>query len=115
MPPFENLANGAFNIIKRSLGLKDGEATYFPKAGGSINIRGVFDDQAIEVDPDTEKVISSNVFTFGIQLRDLPAEPEKGDRIKIKETMYRVNDSQEDGVPGVSAVLVLHKVKVNIP
>lgn len=109
MPPvdFENLACNAFNTIKCTLGI---DVIYRPKSGGSFNIRGVFDDRAIEVDPDTEIVVSSNVFTLGIKLTDLPNYPVKGDIVIIKNIKYRVIDSKEDGVPDVSTVLFLHKV-----
>lgn len=114
MPPnFEDLANGAFKIIKRSLGLKKDEAIYFPKSGGSVDILGIFDNRAVQVDPDTEQVVSSNIFTFGIQLSDLKSLPEKGDKITIKNVKYKVFDSQEDGMPGVSTVLFLHKTEIN--
>jgi len=109
MPPtdFDSLASRAFDSIKGAIG-KD--ALYKPKAGGIIPIRGVFDDRAQEVDPDTERVVSSNIYSFGINEQDLPAEPQKGDQVVIDEITYKVIDSQEDGVPGVSTVLILHKV-----
>lgn len=109
MPPdFEATANKAFRAIKRSV-LRT-QIIYNPKAGGSFTFNGIFDDRAQEVDPDTEQPVSSNVFTLGIQLSDLPQAPEKGDRVTIKTQTYRVVDFLKDGVPDVSTVLVLHKV-----
>ena len=110
MPPidFEKLAKGAFDAVKCSLSIS---ATYFPKAGGQYPIRGPFDDRAQQVDPAVDKVISSNLFTFGLKLDDIPDLPKKGDKIVIKEVSYKVVESQEDGVPGVSTVLFLHKVE----
>lgn len=107
-PPndFESLAKFAFDKIKVTLGIN---VTYIPKIGAPIEIQGVFDDRAQQVDPDTEIVVSSNVFTFGIKLADLPAKPQKGDKIVIKTITYIVIDSLEDGVPDASTVLVLHK------
>lgn len=109
MPPidFDVLAASAFENIKCALGI---EALYLPKAGGQHTIRGVFDDRVQEVDPDTDKVISSNVYTFGLKLADLPSSPVKGDKIVIKNIAYQVIDSREDGVPDVSTFLILHKV-----
>ena len=106
---FEDLAKTAFDKIKNTLGTKENEAFYKPKVGGSYPIRGVFDDSAREVDPDTERVISSNSFTFGIKLDDLPFSPVKGDTVVIKNISYRIVDAVEDGVSGASVVLVLHR------
>lgn len=109
MPPrdFEALAKNAFDKIKCTLGL---EVTYNPKLGGTHKIRGVFDDRMQEVDADAEVIISSNRFTLGIKLDDLPVEPDKGDIVIIKKIKYQVIDTLEDGVVGASTVLVLHKV-----
>lgn len=109
MPPvnFEDLAEKAFDAIQVSLST---DAVYIPKAGGLFNIRGPFDDRALQVDPDTQISVSSNVYTFGLQLSDLPVAPKKGDKLVIKAETYQVIESREDGVPGVSAVLILHKV-----
>lgn len=109
MPPinFEDLAEKAFDAIQDTLST---DAIYKPKAGGQFKIRGPFDDRAQQVDPDTEQVISSNIFTFGLQLSDLKSPPKKGDSLVVKNQTYKVIDSQEDGVPGVSVVLILHKV-----
>ncbi len=112
MPPrgFEDLAKGAFDVIKIALGTRKAEAMYRPKTGGSFPLQGVFDDRAQEVDPDTEQPIDSNIFTFGVKLDDITSGlPDKGDRIIIKNVLYKVIRALEDGVPGVSTVLVLHK------
>jgi hypothetical protein len=108
MPPidFEDLAKSAFDEIKCTLGIA---ATYLPKAGGQYEIRGVFDDRAQEVDPDTEIPISSNIYTFGLKLADIPFVPKKGDKLVIKNISYLVINSLEDGVPDASTVLVMHK------
>lgn len=110
MPPidFEKLANPAFDVIKNTVGTK---ATYLPKAGGLIEVRGPFDDRAQEVDPDTERVVSSNIYTFGLKLDDIPSPPVKGDRLIINTIEYIVINANEDGVPGVSTVLIMHRSK----
>ena len=112
MPPtidFDVLAASAFENIKCALAI---EALYLPKAGAPKKIRGVFDDRAQEVDPDTDKVISSNVYTFGAKISDIPGKkPVKGDKLVIRNVAYQVIDSREDGVPDVSTVLILHKVQ----
>ena len=109
MPPrdFEDLAKCAFDSIKNALGV---DLTYQPKIGGVFAIKGVFDDRAQEVDPDTEQPVSSNIFTLGIKLDDIPRPPVKGDKVVIKKQLYRVINALEDGVPDASVVLVLHRV-----
>ena len=110
MPPnntFKDLADGVMDAVVNTF---DTEAIYIPKLGGRFTIVGPFDDRVQEVDPDTEIPISSNVFTFGLQLKQIPNLPEKGDKLIIDRVNYKVIDSQEDGVPGVSVVLILHKV-----
>lgn len=112
MPPkdFEDHAKDAFDRIKNSVGTKANEVTYQPKIGSAVKLKGIFDDRAQEVNPDTEQPISSNVYTLGIKLDDLPKAPLKGDKVTIKNTLYRVVDALEDGIPGVSTVLVLHRI-----
>ncbi len=108
MPPvdFESLCKKAFDEIKCGLGT---EVRYQPKAGGIYSIRGVFDDRIQEVDPDTEQVISSNAFTLGIKLDDIPFLPKKGDVVLVKDSRFKVIEVREDGVPDASVVLILHK------
>lgn len=109
MPPidFDILASSAFDQIKCVLGI---EVLYLPKAGGAIVLRGIFDDRIQEVDPDTDKIISSNIYTFGCKIDDIGFKPVKGDKIVINNVFYQVIESREDGVPDVSTVLILHKV-----
>ena len=103
---FDKLASTAFDSIKNTLGVN---AEYKPRSGGVFSIRGVFDNRGQEVDPDTEVVISSNVISFGVKLSDLPGKPIKGDVVTVSQKNYRVVDVQDDGIEGVSAVLILHK------
>ena len=112
MPPksFEDHAKDCFDAIKKNLGTKPSEVIYKPKLGGTFPILGIFGDNAQEVDVNGERTISSNVYTLGIKLDDLPRLPVKGDRVTIKKVDYKVIDNLEDGVPGVSTVLILHKI-----
>lgn len=109
MSNFQDLADCAFDSIKSALGQ---DAIYKTKNGASFSVRGVFSDNHVEVDPDTERLISSNVYAFGMKLKDIPIQnfkPQKGDRLVYNQETYRVIDSREDGVPGVSTELILHK------
>lgn len=82
-------------------------AQYLPKSGGSFPLTGIFDNQFEQVDPDTEQVIASNQIIYGIKLKDLPFPVEKGDKLKMRNKIFIIHDSQEDGVAG--AVLFLHE------
>lgn len=110
MPPidFEQHTKDAFEEIKCAVGIA---AIYIPKTGGQFSIVGIFDNRAQEIDPDTEIPVSSNVYTFGLKLDDIPFAPVKGDQLLIKTIRYRVIDVLEDGVDDVSVVLILHRVE----
>lgn len=82
---------------------------YIPlKTGSSFTISAIFDGPFEQVDPDTEVVVASNQFTIGVKLSDLQFAPVKGDKVEIREILYRVIDSQEDGQGG--SEIMLHKV-----
>ena len=81
---------------------------YRPRKGGSFEIKGIFDTQFVQVDPDTEEVVASNVPRVGIKLADIPFAPEQGDVLEIRNKRYKITDAQEDGLGGVS--LLLHRV-----
>lgn len=83
--------------------------TYFPKTGGAIKIRGIFNNEHETVDPDTEQVISSNTPTLGVNLNDLSIEMKNEDQVQIRNIKHKVIDVQEDGQGG--AILVLHKLR----
>lgn len=108
MPPidFKDLAKGVFDEVKHSLST---DAIYIPKSGGQFPVRGPFDDRVQEVDPETQVVISSNRFSFGLKLDDIPEPPEKGDTIIISDITYIVIEPREDGVPEASVALILHR------
>lgn len=108
MPPniFDEMACDIVNCAIDAFGKS---AQYIPKAGGSFSIDGIFDNQFEQVDPDTEIVITSNAPMFDVKTKDLQGgKAEKGDKIKINEIIYKVIDSQEDGL--VATKLILHKV-----
>lgn len=104
---FDSLADKAFKQVRKVLNTT---VTWLPKAGGRFSFDGIFDDATILVDPDTEVRVSSNIFTLGFRYRDLPETPVKGDKAVVNGKDYRVVEVKEDGVEGVSGVLILHKV-----
>jgi len=75
---------------------------YFPKTGGRIDIKGVFDNEASLVDPDTERLVTSTQPIVGIRLRDLEKIPLEGDEVVVRGERFKVVDIREDGLGGAS-------------
>ncbi len=78
-----------------------------PKRGGRYEIRGIFDNEHVGIDPDTEQVISTQQPILGINLHKISIRPRSGDVVKIRNLNYRVIEIREDGQGGAS--LILHK------
>ena len=83
------------------------EVTYYPQAGGSLFITGIFDNEYESVDPDTEQVISANQPVLGVNLNDVSFELKAEDSVKIRNLTYKIYDVREDGQGGAS--LLLHR------
>lgn len=81
--------------------------TYYPKSGGSYKIRAIFDNEYENVDPETEKIISSNQPALGVNLNDIKPTMRKDDMVQVRNLKYRVIEIREDGQGG--ATLFLHK------
>lgn len=86
----------------------DGLFTYVPKSGISFEVRGIFDNEYVAVDPNTQSVVSSLAPNLGIKLSDLPQSPMNGDMVIVKDQKYRISEVQKDVHGG--ARLFLHKV-----
>lgn len=99
---FPKMYGGALSTILDCLGEP---VTYRPRKGGTFAIDGIFDEAFRQVDPDTQEVVASNNPRVGIKLKDIPFKPEQGDEIRIRNKIYRVKDSQEDGLGGTSLLL----------
>lgn len=104
---FDKLADKAFKSIRKTFNTP---TEWLPKAGGRYSFLGIFDDSVMLIDPDTEVRISSNLFTLGYRVKDLPALPVVGDKAVINGNKYSVVEVKEDGVELVSGVMILHKV-----
>lgn len=81
--------------------------TYYPKAGGVYEVRGIFDNEGTVFDVNTEQYVSTTQPRLGINLNDFPVDPKQGDELVLRNTRYRVQDKREDGQGG--ATLFLHK------
>lgn len=73
---------------------------YTPIGLSVITIDAIFDRSYIEIDPETQAVISSYTPMLFIDLGDLPSEPKNGDRVLIEGDNYRVESSEPDGKGG---------------
>lgn len=91
---FDPLAGAIHSAVKDVFGEM---VTYEPLSGGSFPIRGIFNARYTGVDPDTERLVSTNQPNLGIRAGDLASAPVKGDRVIVRGVWYRVNDAQEDG------------------
>lgn len=107
LPYFKGLVSGALRRLTTTFGedvrisAKDGR---FP----DITVKGVYDDNFIYVDPETETLVSSNEPMIGIRMRDFSKPLLAGDGIYIftERLFYKVIDVLEDGQGG--AVLRIH-------
>ena len=97
----KNLVQLVLGNTTRLLGEK---VEYRYKNGGSIKINAIFDNQWEQLDPDTERVVSTNQPVLGLRLSDLSQAPSTGDEVLIIEENieYVVQDTREDGQGGAS-------------
>lgn len=95
------------NVLKKCTNAFGEVVTYYPRTGGSYNLRGIFDNEYESIDPETEQVISSNQSILGVNLNDLRFELKINDMIKIRNLMYKVVEVREDGQGGAS--LLIHQ------
>lgn len=114
-PPFflETMANFKDKLVKRLLGhatRRLGEKVEYRYVNGGVKqIDAVFDNEFEQVDPDTERVVSTNQPVIGIRLSDIAREPVVNDEVYIirDNKTYKVQDTQEDGQGGVTLFLRL--------
>lgn len=76
------------------------EVTYTPNVGSPQDIKGVFDNQYVEI----EGVVLLKP-TLRINLGDLDASPAKGDEVTIDSEDFRVMESREDAYGGTNLIL----------
>lgn len=81
--------------------------TYYPKAGGVYEVRGIFDNEGTVFDVSTEQYVSTTQPRLGINLNDFPVDPKQGDELVLRNIRFKVQDKREDGQGG--ATLFLHK------
>jgi hypothetical protein len=99
---FKDLYGGVLDVALECLGES---VCYRPKAGGTHTINAVFDEKAIQTNPDTEEFVSSNDPRIGVKLCDLPFIPRENDRVDIGKLSFKVKEVQEDGQGGADIFL----------
>lgn len=105
MIDFRDRVSRVLNLGKKNFGEV---VTFYPKAGGSFEITGIFDNEYQAVDPDTEQVISATQPTLGVNLFDFSTDPAVDDQVQIRNVRYKIIDPRPDGQGG--ATLILHRV-----
>lgn len=95
-------------IIKTTRDTFGETVTYKPKAGGSYQIKAIFDNEYQLVDPDTQATISTSQPVLGVRLRDLQAPPKRGDIVVVNGASYQIVENKDDSWG--HSQLVLHKL-----
>lgn len=98
-----NLVSGVLKICIPTFGEP---IEYRPAKGGSFKLKAVFDREFLAIDPNTEATVSSNNPAVGIRLADLPVVPKQGDKVKIENEIFKIEDSVEDGQGGATLTLI---------
>lgn len=106
-----NFRNHVDRILSHSVDKFGEDVVFYPKSGGAFKVRAIFDNEYQTLDADTEQVLSVNQPALGVNLNDLKFKIAQGDKVKVRETMFKIADKREDGQGG--ATLMLHKVTIN--
>lgn len=81
---------------------------YIRNNNDQISIQGIFDSNSISVDPNTGAVIPSVTPVLGIVAKDIPSDPDEGDKVVIRGIAYKVMEYQPDSEGMIK--LILHRV-----
>ena len=92
-------------LLKTAIPTFGEEICYRPGAGGAFTFKAVFDENFIQIDPDTEEQVASNAPAIGIKESDIPFAPTNTDIVEIGKRRFKVVDSQEDGQGGITLYL----------
>ena len=88
----------AYHIQRSNSRAHRTEATYRPKRGdGSYPVWGIWNNKADNIGVGTAVEIATQIPTYDIYLKYIPDLPTPDDEITIKNEVYRVSDSAEDG------------------
>jgi len=103
------MTDGVLDVCLDTFGTDmDGMFTYMPKKGTSYKVRGIFDNEYQEADPNIEAGVTSVIPVLGVKLAELKEYPIKDDKALVKGVLYRIIDVRKDTNGG--AKLYLHKL-----
>jgi hypothetical protein len=97
------------SLLERAIPTFGESCEYRPASGGRYFVQAVFDDEFSQIDPQTQTVVSGNLPRIGVNLKDMPRHPDKGDQVYISGETFEVYDIREDGQGG--ATLYIRKLE----
>ena len=108
---WKDLTKAAISACLNAFGNSETVEYKAAAVGWWVEIRGIFDRNYIEVDPDTGAEVTTNQPMIGVLLEELPnGRAEEGDQVRINGTeVFDVWDSQEDG-QGAATLLTHHQL-----
>lgn len=81
------------------------EAVYTPAAGSPVTIRGIFDEDHVELDMTTGAAVTSSSPVLSIRASDLVAAPKRGDSVLVRGRTFAVVDWRPDSEDGGLVIL----------
>lgn len=78
----------------------------YGRGSALVQIKGIFDANYVEVDPDTGAYVMSTGPMLCVRASDLPeGKALKGDLVTVKEVNYRVLEPKPDSEGGIRLIL----------
>ena len=78
----------------------------YGRGSALVQIKGIFDANYVEVDPDTGAYVMSTGPMLCVRASDLPeGKALKGDLVTVKEVNYRVLEPKPDSEGGIKLIL----------
>lgn len=83
--------------------------THIPKIGSTQDLRGVWDDTYLVVNPEDGVAVMSSDPQVGFRESDFKTKPQKGDVLQRRGKRYFVRAIEPDGQGGVTLILEKEK------
>ena len=85
------------------------DITYSPSGGSPYSLKGIFDHEYEDINPETNEAIVSEQPNVQVDENKLQAEPKPNDEVTIRSVVYKVIKSEKNGV-GVTRILLHRKI-----